>query len=56
MEKLLSYYVWGIYRMAIMPNNFPVAGMENPLLHFLSPTIFAKDHYSIVTILHEMSH
>ncbi len=36
-------YLWGTYTVLVQPPSFPVGGMENPLLTFVSPSIMQKD-------------
>jgi leukotriene-A4 hydrolase len=36
-------YIWGVYKIIILPPSFPLGGMENPLLTFASPTIIVGD-------------
>lgn len=43
-EKYLdSGYIWGDYKVLVLPPSFPMGGMENPLLTFASPTIITAD-------------
>ena len=42
-EQYLTRYIWGDYKILILPKSFPMGGMENPLLTFASPTIITKD-------------
>jgi len=42
-EAYLTKYIWGDYKILILPKSFPMGGMENPLLTFASPTIITKD-------------
>ena len=39
-----------------MPPSFPVGGMENPRLSFITPTIIAGDKSLVSVIAHEMAH
>jgi len=32
-------YIWGVYRLLVLPPSFPFGGMENPLMNFISPTV-----------------
>lgn len=38
-----TLYVWGIYKILILPPSFPFGGMENPYITFASPTIIVGD-------------
>ena len=35
--------IWDEYNVVVMPANFPIGGMENPLITFVSPTIMTQD-------------
>lgn len=36
-------YIWGIYRIVIMPPAFPMGGMSNPMLAYTSQTTIVGD-------------
>lgn len=36
-------YVWKQYDVIVMPPSFPLGGMENPCLTFVTPTIISGD-------------
>ncbi|HEY7377563.1 MAG TPA: M1 family metallopeptidase [Steroidobacteraceae bacterium] len=55
-EKLFGPYRWGRYDMLILPPSFPIGGMENPRLSFITPTIIAGDRSLVSLITHEMAH
>jgi aminopeptidase N len=55
-EKLFGPYRWGRYDILVMPPSFPVGGMENPRLSFISPTIIAGDKGLVSVIAHELAH
>jgi aminopeptidase N len=55
-EKLLGPYLWDRYDLLIMPPSFPYAGMENPRLTFLSPTMSVGDRSWVSIITHELAH
>ena len=42
-EKLFGPYRWDRLDLLVLPPSFPVGGMENPRLSFVSPTIIAGD-------------
>jgi len=57
MEKYTGVpYAWGVYKIVILPPNFPFGGMENPLLTFASPTIIVGDKSGVSTANHEIAH
>jgi leukotriene-A4 hydrolase len=39
-----------------MPPSFPVGGMENPRLSFITPTVIAGDKSLVSVIAHELAH
>lgn len=49
-------YIWGPYKILILPPAFPVGGMENPLLTFASPSIIVGDKSSVDVANHELAH
>src|SRR5262249_24054305 len=49
-------YRWGRYDVLVLPPSFPMGGMENPRLTFLSPTILAGDKSLVSLLAHELSH
>ena len=54
-------YVWGDYQthnytVLVQPPSFPVGGMENPLLTFVSPTVMQPDGSQIFVCAHEIAH
>ncbi|CDW82535.1 peptidase family m1 containing protein [Stylonychia lemnae] len=49
-------YVWGSYTVLVQPPSFPVGGMENPLLTFVSPSIMQKDKSQVFVAAHEIAH
>ena len=55
-EFYLTPYVWGIYKLLILPPSFPFGGMENPLLTFASPAIVVGDKSSVDVAVHEICH
>lgn len=57
MEKYIGVpYIWGVYKIVILPPNFPYGAMENPLLTFASPTIIIGDKSGVSTANHEIAH
>lgn len=55
-EEYLTPYVWGVYKLLILPPSFPFGGMENPLLTFASPAIVVGDKSSVDVAVHEICH
>lgn len=55
-ERLFGPYRWDRYDLLIMPPSFPVGGMENPRLSFITPTVIAGDRSLVSMITHEMAH
>jgi len=55
-NSFLPKYVWGAYKIIILPPSFPVGGMENPLLTFASPSIIVGDKSSVSVANHELAH
>ena len=55
-EKLYGPYRWGRYDVLVLPPSFPIGGMENPTLTFLTPTFIAGDKSLVSLIAHELSH
>jgi len=49
-------YLWGDYKIVILPPNFPYGGMENPLLTFATPFIIVGDKSSVNVAVHEIAH
>lgn len=55
-EQLYGPYRWERYDLLIMPPSFPVGGMENPRLSFITPTVIAGDRSLVSMITHELAH
>jgi leukotriene-A4 hydrolase len=55
-EKMFGPYRWGRYDILVMPPSFPVGGMENPRLSFITPTVIAGDKSLVSVIAHELAH
>ena len=55
-ENYFTPYVWGVYKVIILPPSFPLGGMENPLLTFMSPTHIVGDKSSFGVFVHEINH
>ena len=55
-EKLYGPYRWGRYDVIVLPPSFPIGGMENPNLTFLTPTFIAGDKSLVSLVAHELAH
>jgi aminopeptidase N len=55
-EKLFGPYRWGRYDMLVLPPSYPLGGMENPNMTFLTPTFIAGDKSLVSLVAHELSH
>lgn len=55
-EALYGPYRWGRYDMLVLPPSFPIGGMENPRMTFLTPTMIAGDRSLNDLIAHELAH
>jgi len=55
-EKLYGPYRWGRYDILMMPPSYPMGGMENPMLSFITPTVVAGDSSLVDLIAHELAH
>ncbi|MGW8390054.1 M1 family metallopeptidase [Pseudoduganella sp. HUAS MS19] len=55
-EALFGPYRWGRYDMLVLPPSFPIGGMENPRMTFLTPTMIAGDRSLNDLIAHELAH
>lgn len=55
-EKLYGPYRWGRYDMLVLPPSFPIGGMENPRMTFLTPTFIAGDRSLVDLLAHELAH
>jgi leukotriene-A4 hydrolase len=55
-EKLFGPYQWDRFDILVLPPSFPVGGMENPRLTFITPTIIAGDKSLVSVIAHELAH
>lgn len=41
-ESICGPYLWGIYDILVLPPSFPVGGMENPCLTFVTPILLVS--------------
>ena len=55
-EKLFGPYRWTRYDILVLPPGFPIGGMENPRLSFITPTVIAGDKSLMSVIAHELAH
>lgn len=55
-EALLGPYRWERYDFVVLPPSFPLGGMENPRMTFLTPTLLAGDRSLVNVLAHELAH
>jgi leukotriene-A4 hydrolase len=55
-EQLYGPYRWDRYDLLVLPSSFPLGGMENPRLTFVTPTILVGDKSLVSLIVHELAH
>jgi len=55
-ERLFGPYRWGRYDILVLPASFPVGGMENPRLSFITPTVIAGDKSLVSVIAYALAH
>jgi aminopeptidase N len=55
-EETFGPYRWDRYDLLILPPAFPIGGMENPRLSFITPTVIAGDKSLVALIAHELAH
>ena len=55
-EGLYGPYRWGRYDVLVLPPSFPLGGMENPTLTFLTPTFITGDRANVSLVAHELAH
>ncbi|HEU4532087.1 MAG TPA: leukotriene A4 hydrolase C-terminal domain-containing protein, partial [Steroidobacteraceae bacterium] len=55
-ERLYGPYRWDRYDLLILPPSFPLGGMENPRISFITPTVIAGDKSLTALIAHELAH
>lgn len=55
-ERLFGPYRWGRYDLLVLPPSFPLGGMENPCVTFVTPTLIAGDKSLNTLIAHELAH
>lgn len=55
-ESLYGPYRWDRYDMLVLPPSFPIGGMENPRLTFLTATVIAGDKSLTNVVAHELAH
>jgi leukotriene-A4 hydrolase len=55
-EKLFGPYRWDRYDILVLPPSYPVGGMENPRLSFITPAVIAGDKSLVSVIAHELAH
>lgn len=55
-EELFGPYRWDRYDFIVLPPSFPMGGMENPRMTFLTPTLLAGDRSLVSVLAHELAH
>ncbi len=55
-ERLFGPYAWDRYDFVVLPPSFPMGGMENPRMTFLTPTLLAGDRSLVNVLAHELAH
>ncbi|MCB9669642.1 MAG: leukotriene A4 hydrolase C-terminal domain-containing protein [Alphaproteobacteria bacterium] len=55
-ESLFGPYAWDRYDFVVLPPSFPLGGMENPRMTFLTPTLLAGDRSLVGVLAHELAH
>ncbi|RTE86019.1 MULTISPECIES: M1 family metallopeptidase [Gammaproteobacteria] len=55
-EQMFGPFEWDRYDQIVLPPSFPMGGMENPQLAFLTPTVIAGDQSLVNLIAHELAH
>lgn len=55
-ERFCGAYRWQRYDVLVLPQSFPLGGMENPRLTFVTPTLLAGDRSLVSVIAHEIAH
>ncbi|MFT5455302.1 MAG: leukotriene-A4 hydrolase [Myxococcota bacterium] len=55
-EALFGPYAWERFDFVVLPPSFPLGGMENPRMTFLTPTLLAGDRSLVGVLAHELAH
>ena len=55
-ESYLTPYIWGPYKVLMLPPSFPYGGMENPLLTFANSALVSGDKSAFRLFVHELCH
>ncbi|KAK4284032.1 hypothetical protein QN277_000919 [Acacia crassicarpa] len=55
-ERLFGEYEWERFDLLVLPPSFPVGGMENPRMAFLTPTVIKGDASGAQVVAHELAH
>ncbi|CUS49489.1 MAG: aminopeptidase PepS [Idiomarinaceae bacterium HL-53] len=55
-EEMFGPFAWDRYDQIVLPPSFPIGGMENPQLAFITPTVIAGDQSLVALIAHELAH
>jgi len=55
-ESMYGPYRWERFDVIVLPPSFPLGGMENPRLTFLTPVLVAGDRSLVAVVVHELGH
>ncbi|XP_059308252.1 leucine aminopeptidase-like isoform X1 [Lycium ferocissimum] len=55
-ERLFGPYEWERFDLLVLPPSFPLGGMENPRMVFLTPTVIKGDGSGSQVVAHELAH
>ncbi|EPQ61166.1 hypothetical protein GLOTRDRAFT_53987 [Gloeophyllum trabeum ATCC 11539] len=55
-ESVIAPYLFSVYDVLVLPPSFPLGGMENACLTFLTPTLLAGDRSLVDVVVHELTH
>ncbi|OIT00314.1 PREDICTED: leukotriene A-4 hydrolase homolog [Nicotiana attenuata] len=55
-ENLFGPYEWERFDLLVLPPSFPLGGMENPRMVFLTPTVIKGDASGSQVVAHELAH
>lgn len=55
-ERLFGPYEWERFDLLVLPPSFPLGGMENPRMVFLTPTVIKGDASGSQVVAHELAH
>lgn len=53
---VMQPYIWGDYRVVVMPPSYPMSGVEYPMLNMVSPTIITGVYSQEYVVIHDIAH